>query len=133
MPTFVEDIGEYYGIEWGRLHEEYGYWHEHFINKPHWLKEKYDWFVIVRNPYERILSEYYCKHMGIGDTGVVHDKKQFNEYLLNNIKNREMSKYSYHYAEQYRYIDKNYNIIIIKFENLYYQLTELLNKYYIEY
>ena len=35
-------------------------WHEIFVNKP-MLKTKYDWFTVVRNPYERVISEFYCK------------------------------------------------------------------------
>ena len=59
--SFIEELGIKHGLKWGRFHEEYGLevgsWHDYFIDKPYSLKEKYEWFVIIRNPYDRILSE----------------------------------------------------------------------------
>ena len=56
--TSIEDIGKKNDICWGRYHKEYNWWHEPFINLKKSLKKKYDWFVVVRNPYTRILSEF---------------------------------------------------------------------------
>lgn len=130
--TFIEKIGYKNKIMWGRYHTEYGWWHECFINKSNELKNKYDWFVIVRNPYERILSEYYCSNGGIGNKNIMHTKKEFNEYLINKILNRELTN-NYdekdHYREQYKYIDTNTVIHIIKKENMYIVLKKLFNDY----
>ena len=59
--TSIEDIGKNNNIIWGRFHEEYGWWHEPFIRKHESLKSKYNWFTVVRNPYTRVISEFYCK------------------------------------------------------------------------
>ena len=64
--TTIENVGKKNNVLWGRFHKEYGWWHEIFPNKSQELKLKYDWFVIIRNPYERLISEFYCKWGEIG-------------------------------------------------------------------
>jgi hypothetical protein len=131
--TFIEEMGKLNNIKWGKYHTEYGWWHEIFINKSYRLKRKYHWFTIVRNPYTRILSEYYCEWGGINHESCknikIENKKQFNDFLIKKIKNRDLN--GDHYTEQYKYIDKKYTIHIIKLENLVNELRELFNKYYI--
>lgn len=129
--TFIEDIGYINHIMWGRFHKEYGWWHEEFRKKNNKLKNKYDWFTIVRNPYDRILSEYYCSFGGIGNKNILHTKKQFNQYLINKILYRNLvnNKTTDHYKEQYKYIDSSVVIHIIKKENMYNELKILFNDY----
>ena len=130
----IEDIGKENNIYWGRFHHEYGWWHECFPRKHIDLKNKYDWFVVVRNPYDRIISEFYCNYKGIGRKPLLNDDFDdidFNNYIKKQILMREKGnlKRGDHYTEQYKYIDKNVNIHIIHFENLHTEFKELMEKY----
>jgi len=127
--TTIEDIGKKNNILWGRFHKEYGWWHEIFPNKTVELKLKYDWFMIIRNPYERLISEFYCKYGGQGKSKNINkvDEKGFNLYVKKRILNRE--ERGNHYTEQYKYMDQNIFIHIIRFENLEFEFNELMKKY----
>jgi hypothetical protein len=88
----------------------------------------------VRNPYDRILSEYYCNHTGVNSYKlkptsykVVHNKEQMNDYLMEKILNR--SNKGGHFVEQYKYLHPIKKIHILKFENLHEELTTLMNTY----
>jgi hypothetical protein len=125
--TYIEDTVKKSNILFGRHHKEYGFWHRIFPNINKNVKDKYDWFMVVRNPYTRLLSEYYCEWGGIGKKNIKHTKKEMNNYLISKIKNR--SKVGDHYTEQYKYLDPNYNIHIIKYENMIPELKQLYKKY----
>jgi len=135
--TYIADTAKKQNILFGKFHTEYGNlkdtmgpWHHIFpsINKN--VKDKYDWFMVVRDPYDRILSEYYCEWGGIGKKNINHTKTEMNKYLINKIKNR--SKVGQHYTEQFKYLDKDYNIHIVKYEDLIPDLRKLYKKYDLE-
>jgi hypothetical protein len=133
--TSIEETGKKLNMEWGRYHNEYKLpnsnskispWHKCFSLLDSSLIDKYDWFVVVRNPYDRILSEYYCNHAGIGKN-IVHSKVQINEYLINKILKRSLV--GDHYTEQHKYLHPTKTIHILKFENLQNDFSKLMQKY----
>lgn len=129
--TTLEDEAQACGIHWGRFHTEYGWWHEIFPNKPGILKERYDWFTVVRNPYSRLISEFHCRHgnylIKTGRKAESFTKQEFNTYLINCIK--VFCEVGNHYTPQYLYIDKEVPINVLKFENLELEFHDLMKKY----
>jgi hypothetical protein len=133
--TSIETVGLEKNKRWGINHSEYGFWHATFPNKPTALKEKYDWFMVVRNPYKRILSEY---HFLAGVFENRHNKEEFNLFIkkwINNASNDKETHPTYgrkggdHFTEQYKYLDSNINIHILKFENIEEEFNSLMTKY----
>ena len=124
--TFIEDLGSKQGIKWGRFHKEYGSWHRLFKSVPKRIRAKYDWFVVVRNPYDRMLSEYYCIYGGTDQFN--HTKEEFNKYIQMRIKRR--SKKGDHFTEQSKYLEGAISpIYVVKFEKLNQGLKQLFKLY----
>jgi hypothetical protein len=133
--TSIEDAAKAKGILWGIYHKEYGWHHRIFANVPVEVRDHYDWFMVVRNPYNRVLSEYYCRWGGIGMKNIHHTKAEFNTYLISKIVNEEFimkfqpEKNGNHFTPQYRYLDADTKIHILKFENIATEFSELMATY----
>lgn len=78
----IEQIGLNNNILWGRSHSEkgdYGYYHESFFAKREEMKRKYDWFMVCRNPYDRVLSAWLWL-LQIEDPGRKKIDRDFKNY-----------------------------------------------------
>jgi hypothetical protein len=127
--TSIEEIAKEKGILYGRYHREYGGWHVFFKHKPKEFKNRYDWFLVVRNPYERIVSEFHCKWGGVGNLAEKYNVDGFNNYIRQKIMHR--LPIGGHYSEQYKYIDNDpsIKIHILRFENLEEEFNSLMKTY----
>lgn len=131
--TTIENLGKKKKIMWGRFHREYGNnWHRIFPNIDEIIKLKYDWFMVVRNPYDRLVSEFFCNFNGKENLENLDNISinYFNQYIKQKINKR--GRHGNHYIEQYKYLDKNIKIHIIHFENIEKEFNELMKKYNID-
>ena len=146
--TTIENISN---ETWGRYQKFIDFHHTTFDKYTKDIQEKYDWFMVVRNPYDRILSEFKCNNAGVGN---IHDnfctecadfekyvknnkdtisKDMFNSYIQLRILNR--GKWYNHYTEMYKYLPSDPNIVIniIRFENLNEDFDKLMSKYSLDF
>jgi hypothetical protein len=140
--TSIEELGKKYNLKWGKydysnldLKENLSllpccYWHNYLFK----ISDKNDYFCVVRNPYDRIKSEYYYRkkknyifELNLNDW--------INKFLKNisNV-NVNVNVYDCHLIPQYNYIfdkegNKKIKHILYLDEKLSKNLKEILNEY----
>jgi hypothetical protein len=143
----VEAIGYVKNIYWGKNDKELeqlikkantnniSFWHVPLSNLNNILLrqyiERYDLFAIVRNPYNRCISEYFFFKKNLYNN---HNfsKAEMNRFIIDNLFENNYD-HDGHFIQQYKYIyDNNSNKIvkhIFKTENLDNDFNKLMKKY----
>lgn len=135
--TTIEALGRKYNLSWGYYHTttepEYGFWHDLPQTKPPDVLRKYDWFTVVRNPFERVVSEFWCKWGGRGRPRIV-TRESFNTFLRDRIRKHAHDLRGGHYIVQSHYlsllnVSPDMTLHILHYETLATDVTKLFNLY----
>lgn len=136
--TAIEDWAKAHGLHWGRFHSEYrapgrpgSPWHHPFPLLPSSLRHRYDWFMVVRDPVERIVSEYYCPWTGT-KSPETDTEDAFNKFVQSSLDgSRVLQPGSFQTMSDY--LDPSSVQHILHFETLGLELVRLLRAYNISF
>jgi hypothetical protein len=135
----IEKMGKAKGFAWGQFHKEYNK-----VVKPHLFHpchrfisiyddsfiQKYDWFVVMRNPIDIIVSAVHSPWAhGPGLQSLkTFTVKDFNDYIKYGILGRDLYAGN-SFSPQHLYFTNKSKLTILKFE----RLEEDFNKLMVEY
>jgi hypothetical protein len=108
------------------------------------FRREYDWFMVTRNPFDRILSEFHCRFGGVGNRAKEYTEATFNQYILNRLLRPEVKQFCCgghvqampnivkkggHYSPQHFYLDPKSPIHVLRFEHLRRDFDRLMRAY----
>jgi hypothetical protein len=127
--TSIEDWGRDNNYLWSRFDDAVKRNnHYPFIFRDAAFQSKYDWFVVVRNPFARIVSMFYHAHNDLyvknssPYTPINKTQADMNEWIQQKIETRLHPPVSWHWGDQYLYVSNKKqcqcNMTIIYYENM---------------
>ena len=90
-----------------------------------------DWFMVVRNPFERIVSEIHCKWGGVGTRIRDMTAREINEEIRSHIHKNDPAAGG-HYTPQARYklvAPRFATLHVLHYENLAEEFAQLMSLY----
>ena len=148
--TTVEEVALKYNVHWGTNDVELkdyvpkyigAFWHYPFAFFPkRFNKHEHDWFLIHRDPYDRVISEFHCKWGGVGKDVHKYNQTTFNTYIQNklhllstciDIRHTKLKFACPHFLPQHYYVDHNVTIAMLPFAELETAFDDLMRKYHL--